>query len=267
VSVVLPTVLGKLGAEVLAVNPYASTAAVTATEPDEQRARMAELVRASGSELGYIVEPAGETATLVDDTGHALSDDEALLVLLTLLGETTPHARVVLPVSATGQAARVVAAAGGEVVWSKLDDAAVMEAASSPGVHFAASSGGGFMWPAFLPAYDAMATLARLLDLLAETGRRVSDVVAELPPVHVVHRAVPTPWERKGAVMRELIEHPPPGEVVLIDGVKVTGPDGWTLVLPDPEYPGTHVWAEAATAAEAERLAEERAHAVEEALR
>ncbi|HWW44247.1 MAG TPA: hypothetical protein VN180_04180, partial [Acidimicrobiia bacterium] len=115
--------------------------------------------------------------------------------------------------------------------------------------------------------YDAMATLARLLDLLAETGRRVSDVVAELPPVHVVHRAVPTPWERKGAVMRELIEHPPPGEVVLIDGVKVTGPDGWTLVLPDPEYPGTHVWAEAATAAEAERLAEERAHAVEEALR
>ena len=45
--------------------------------------------------------------------------------------------------------------------------------------------------------------------------------------------------------MRELIEHPPPGEVVLIDGVKVSGPDGWTLVLPDPEYPGTHVWAEA----------------------
>ena len=51
--------------------------------------------------------------------------------------------------------------------------------------------------------------------------------------------------------MRELIEHPPPGELVLIDGVKVSGPDGWTLVLPDPEDPVTHVWAEAASEAEA----------------
>ena len=267
-SVVLPTVLGKLGAEVLAVNPYASTAAVTAAEPDVQHARMAELVRASASQLGYIVEPAGETATIVDDSGHALSDEEALLLLLTLLGETTPGARVALPVSTTGTAARVVEAAGGEVVWTKLDDAAVMEAASMPGIDFAASTGGGgYIWPAFLPAYDAMGTLARLLDLLAETGWRLSDVVGTLPAVHVVHQTVSTPWERKGAVMRELIEHPPPGEVVLIDGVKVSGPDGWTLVLPDPEYPGTHVWAEAATEAEAERLATERAGAVEEALR
>ena len=151
-------------------------------------------------------------------------------------------------------------------MWSKLDDAAVMEAASSPSVHFGASSGGGFIWPAFLPAYDAMATLAQLLDLLAETGWRVSDVVGTLPAIHVVHRTVPTPWERKGAVMRELIEHPPPGDIVLIDGVKVTGDDGWTLVLPDPEDPATHVWAEAATAVDAERLAGERARAVEDAL-
>ena len=113
-SVILPTVLGKLGAEVLAVNPYASTAAVTATEPDVQRARMGELVRASASQLGYIVEPAGETATIVDDTGHALSDDETLLLLLRLLGETKPGARVALPVSTTQAAARVLADAGGD---------------------------------------------------------------------------------------------------------------------------------------------------------
>jgi len=266
-SVILPTVLGKLSAEVLAVNPYASTAAVTATEPDVQRARMGELVRASGSQLGYIVEPAGETATIVDDTGHALSDDETLLLLLRLLGETKPGARVALPVSTTQAAAHVVADAGGAVVWTKLDDAAVMETASAGGIDFAASSSGGYIWPAFLPAYDAMATLAQLLDLLAETGWRVSDVVAALPPVHVVHDTVPTPWERKGAVMRELIEHPPPGDLTLIDGVKVSGPDGWTLVLPDPEYPATHVWAEAATDADATRLAAERTRAVEDALR
>ena len=38
--------------------------------------------------------------------------------------------------------------------------------------------------------------------------------------------------------------------MVLVDGVKVIEADGWALVLPDPEEPLTHVWAEAA-----ERLA------------
>ena len=55
--------------------------------------------------------------------------------------------------------------------------------------------------------------------------------------MHLVHETVPTPWERKGAVMRELIEHPPPGELVLIDGVKVVNPDGWASCCPTPKTP------------------------------
>jgi mannose-1-phosphate guanylyltransferase/phosphomannomutase len=41
---------------------------------------------------------------------------------------------------------------------------------------------------------------------------------------------------------------------VLVDGVKVIYPDGWALVLPDPELPVTHVWAEGDTDADARRL-------------
>ena len=266
-SIVMPALLAKLGAEVLAVNPYASTAAVTAAEPTAQVARIVELVRASGSHLGYIVDPAGETATLVDDRGHILSDTEALLALVSLVVQVEPGARVALPVSVTREAVRIVEAAGGEVLWTKLADADLMEAASSGEVRFAASSDGGFIWPDFLPAYDAMATLARLLDLLAETGQSLSTIVGALSPVHMVHQTVPTPWERKGAVMRELIEHPPPGELVLLDGIKVENAEGWTLVLPDPEEPHTHVWAEAADESRARQLAEEQTAVIRRALR
>ena len=142
-----------------------------------------------------------------------------------------------------------------------------MEVASRGGVAFAASSDGGYIWPDFLPAYDASCTLARLLDLLAETGRTLSSIVRTLPRIHLVHEMVPTPWERKGQVMRELVEHPPPGDLVLIDGVKVVQPDGWVLVLPDPEDPIMHVWSEADTDAEARQLAQERVRAVRQALR
>ena len=56
-----------------------------------------------------------------------------------------------------------------------------MEIAGSGDVDFAASQEGGFIWPAFLPAYDAVATLVHLLDLLASSGRALSSIVAEVP--------------------------------------------------------------------------------------
>ena len=77
-----------------------------------------------------------------------------------------------------------------------------------------------------------------LLDLLAATDRPLSAVVAELPEPHIAHETVPTPWERKGTVMRGVVERAKDRDVVLVDGVKILYPDGWALVLPDPEGAG-----------------------------
>ena len=41
---------------------------------------------------------------------------------------------------------------------------------------------------------------------------------------------------------------------MLVDGVKILHPDGWALVLPDPEAAVTHVWAEGDDRREARRL-------------
>ena len=53
----------------------------------------------------------------------------------------------------------------------------------------------------------------------------------------------------------------------LVDGVKVLHGDGWALALPDPEEPVTHVWAEAATDAEARRLAQEYGRRIRQLVR
>jgi mannose-1-phosphate guanylyltransferase/phosphomannomutase len=142
------------------------------------------------------------------------------------------------------------------VVWTKVATSALMASAQSDQVALAASVDGGFIVPHFLPAYDAMAAFAKLLELLARTGTRLSKVVAALPRSHVVRESVPTPWEQKGTVMRTLMEQAD-GDLELIDGVKLHYDDGWALVLPDPEEPVTHVWAEAASDGEARRRAQE----------
>jgi mannose-1-phosphate guanylyltransferase/phosphomannomutase len=253
-SVVMPHVLSKIGASVLAVNPYAATVGATVDDLDTRVKTLGDLVRTSGSDLGFVFDPDGETAVIIDDEGMPLSADQALLVIVELVCSTREHARIALPVSVSREAERIAQRHGATVTWTKLSAAHLMEVAQRKGIDLAASQEGGFIWPAFLPAYDAAATLTYLLDLLVLDGRSLSAIVAGVPESHIVHESVPTPWERKGAVMREMVERAKDHPTVLVDGVKILYPDGWALVLPDPEIAVTHVWADAVSEAEARRL-------------
>lgn len=264
---VMPNVLAKLGADVLAVNPYASTQDAITYDVTARAAELATLVSSSGAHVGAIIDADGEHLTLVDDTGHVLTDSEALLAFVRLVATTCDEGAVIaLPLTASDKAAEIAGEGGATVRWTKLSTAALMDAALEPGVVFAGSSDGGFVVARFLPAFDAMAAFALLLELLAVSDQPLSKVVSTLPHTSVVHESVATPWEQKGVVMRQLLEQAE-GEVELIDGVKTTTEDGWVLALPDPEEPTTHIWAEAATDGAARRLAQEHARRVRTMLR
>jgi mannose-1-phosphate guanylyltransferase/phosphomannomutase len=255
-SLVMPNVLSKIGAQVLGVNPYAATASATEAIDDwtERVAGMRELVRASSSDLGFVFDPDGETATIIDDRGEALTSEQALLSLVYLVCSQHPGARLALPVSVSRGAEQIAGRLGATITWTKLSAAHLMEVAGSGTVDVAASQEGGFIWPDVLPAYDATATLVKLLDLLAAADRPLSDIVAEVPSSFVAHEPVPTPWERKGTVMRGMMEYAKGHDTLLVDGIKIIYPDGWALVLPDPELAITHVWAEGESEGAARRL-------------
>src|SRR4051794_30795361 len=267
-SFVMPSVLSKLGLEVLAVNPYASTVGALAFDRWQHAARVGDLVRASGSHLGAVIDPAGERVTIIDDGGHVLSDNEALMALLSLVLSTAEKPRIAVPVAVSQTVDDMCRQAGAEIVWTKLSTPHLMEVAGTQDITFAASQEGGYIFPAFLPAYDAVATLINLLALLAETGLKLSKVVAQQPRIHIVHETVVTPWEQKGLVMRTLVERAAPDrELVLVDGVKLVHDDGWALILPDPEEALTHVWAEGTTDGEARALAQEYTRRIRQMLR
>lgn len=271
-SFVMPNVLSKLGAEVLSVNPYASTRQSLSFDRWEHAAKVSELVRASGAHLGAVIDSDGEYITFVDDNGHVLTDDQGLMALLRLVlddaerrGGTPPT--VALPVSVGRAVEAMCEEAGATLLWAKLSTPHLMELASSPGVRFAASQEGGYIFPGFLPAYDAVAALVDTLALLARSGRRLSEVVGRLPVVRVAHEAVVTPWDKKGLVMRMVMEWAKDRDITLVDGVKVSHNDGWALVFPDTEEPLTHVWAEASTDADARARAQEYARRIRNLLR
>jgi mannose-1-phosphate guanylyltransferase/phosphomannomutase len=266
-SFVMPNVLAKLGADVLVVNPYAATAAVVAHDRRAAAARVADLVRASGAHVGAVIDPGGEYLTLVDGEGRVLTDDEALLLMLELVVTTNPGSKVALPVAVPTAAEQICAAAGAEIVWTKLSATHLMEVAAAGGVTFAASQLGGFIFPDFLPAFDSVFTLVRLLGMLAATGESLAKLTARIPTVYIAHEEIVTPWEQKGTVMRMAVERTKDRPVVLVDGVKILESDGWVLVVPDPEEPLTHVWAEAPTDAKARARASDQAVRIRQMLR
>ena len=179
-----------------------------------------------------------------------------LLLYLRLLVDRGRHGRIAVPVNVTSQVDWMVGDAL-SVVRTQTSLPALANEAAQEGMVFAGATSGGYMFPRFLPAYDAMAALCNLLELLAPDGRPLSELVAELPQSTLVHREEHCSWAVKGTVMRVLNERFASANIDLLDGIKVFDERGWMQVLPDPDEPLIHIYAEGGTAEQSAELEEE----------
>jgi mannose-1-phosphate guanylyltransferase/phosphomannomutase len=203
---------------------------------------------------------------LVDERGEDVPPEQTLLLLLRLLGSAGRKGKVAVPVTVTHHVDRIAEAAGLEVVRTPHSLAALTRAAAEESVVFAGAVGGGYVFPEFLPAYDAVASLSNLLQLLAPVSRPLSELVADLPQPTLVHETLNCPWSMKGTVMRVVTEQLKGREPDLTDGIKVFDERGWAQMLPDPDEPLVHVFAEGETAEASEELARELREQVQSVL-
>src|SRR5205085_4942618 len=104
--------------------------------------------------------------------------------------------------------------------------------------------------------------LLHVMDHVDKSEEELSNLVKAVATPAIAEETVVTPWERKGAVMREMVERNGDRTLDLIDGVKVILDDGWVLVVPDPEEPATLVSAEAPTPSEAQSRVQEYARRI-----
>ena len=269
-SFVMPNVLAKLGADVLAVNPYASTSRHRELRP--RRARPSGSPASSARRAPTSVpcfDPDGERLTLIDDEGarphrhRGAAGVACELVCDHLLGD-----RIALPVNVTDARRRAwpppTACTSGR---PSCRPPALADAATEPGVGFAADGEGGFILPGFLPAFDAAAAFVKMLDLLARAGRRLSAVVASAAP-----RA---PGARDGghAVGAEGSGHAHArgaGQPRAGAGRRREGAPRRRLGAGPArtrDEPITHVWAEAGSDTDARRLAQEYVRRIRQLLR
>ena len=72
-----------------------------------------------------------------------------------------------------------------------------------------------------------------------------------------MHREVHCSWALKGTVMRVLNERFANANIDLLDGIKVFDDRGWMQVLPDPDEPVIHIYAEGGSNEQTAELEEE----------
>jgi mannose-1-phosphate guanylyltransferase/phosphomannomutase len=154
---------------------------------------------------------------------------------------------------------------GSEFVPTIGEPNQVLRAAASPSACLATDGEGGFVWPYFFGAFDAMYTLVKLLELRALAGEPLSKATARLPQAAYLTATEFVPWEAKGRVMRTLLEDHRDSNVDLVDGIKVLVDDGFVLVRPDPDEPACHIVASVSSAARARDLLDEYSRRVREA--
>jgi mannose-1-phosphate guanylyltransferase/phosphomannomutase len=254
-SLIVPTLIGELNVELIALEAFVdSTAGASLAARGGELERTANMVKAAGADLGVLMDVAGERIWLVDEGGEPLDADTTLLLMLREVARTTDEGALLVPVTETRHVEEVVGDAASRVTRTKASISELLIAAAAGDVEFAGASYGGYVFPRFLPAYDAVMSCCKVLELVAQSGSKLSQLAADLPRSTRLHTTVPCPWNRKGLVMRLLIEGAKDMDTDHLDGIRVQEPQGWVQALPDPDEPVFHLYAEGDTVEDSEAL-------------
>ncbi|MBC7546031.1 MAG: NTP transferase domain-containing protein [Candidatus Sericytochromatia bacterium] len=242
-SVILPSLLGRLGVETVVLNAYQAhnPASRDKTRLAEQ---LSEVVVALKADFGVQIDGNGERIVLVDNRGHLIKDNKLLALLTRMVLQDQPGAQVAVPVMAPAAIEAIAEAQGGRIIRTKASARSLMATARDEGAAFA-GYGGRFIFPKFNAGYDGMFTTAMIAYLLAKQEKSIAEIVKELPPIPTQHEAVPCQLEQKGRIMRLLAEANLDRQVDLHDGLKIHSDGGWVLILPDPVDGIVHLYADA----------------------
>lgn len=256
---IFPPILGKLGCDVIALNANMDSSRLTRTGDEFQKSldQLSNIVRSLHADMGIYLDSGGEKVFLIDEKGDILSGDLALQLITLLVLKTHKPSTIAVPVTATRMIDEMAASHGFKVKRTKTSARHMMETAREKDVVFVGEEWGGFIFPAFQSAFDGMYAIAKVLEMMAMVDMKLHQLMREIPPSHLIQETVPCPWEKKGIVMRQLIEYTKEKEVVLLDGIKVFYGKDWIATYPSQDNAYFHVFAEAATIEGARKLAQE----------
>jgi len=268
-SIVLPRILSNLGVDIIALDAYYDELKARTFRLDRERylEQLRTVTLTLDADLGVLVDHDGESFALIDDQGRVVAGNRLLALMTLLVGRQKPGARIAIPITTPNAIERLAASLGASVTRTRSDRRSMMALADAQRETLDYGSGVNQepIFPEFQPAFDALYAIVKLMELLAAEGRKLHELNDLLPHWFFRHRAIQCPWERKGEVMRTIVDENQGRDVEMFDGVRVRlDGESWFLVLPDASDPTLNVYAEGATGEDADRLMGDVARRIEQ---
>lgn len=243
----MPLLLKQLGCRVSAINLETDGVFPRSPEPiAENLGELEALVKTSGADIGFAVDPDVDRLALVSDEGKAIGEDYTLalaakVVLRTREGPIVTNlstSRIVDDI-ANEQNRKVIRAPVGEV-----NVATRMRSENAP---VGGEGNGGVILTEMHLGRDAPVGAALILQLLLEESRSLSAIVASYPRYSIVKDKLDRPSVPLDDVYESLRKTFADAEVDTQDGLRLTWPDRWVHVRPSGTEPIVRVIAEAPT--------------------
>ncbi|MCL2039328.1 MAG: sugar phosphate nucleotidyltransferase [Bacteroidetes bacterium] len=263
-ATILPNILGQLDCEVISINNYVDQRKYSPARQEhllevesQQNDEIAKIVKNLNYEIGFQIESGAEKISIIDQRGTWITHHRLLSIAAKLFLETHKHLepyKIGISILAGGEIEQIAKDYNVEIVRIKNSHSAMMVAASDEKMLFIGGSYGGFIFREFLFASDAMFSVGQVLEMLAKTGYKVSELDEILPKTIQQTKQVDVPWEKKGLVMRKAMEHSEGMKRELIEGVKIFMDDNSVLLYPDKESASFTVISDSSDLETAEKL-------------
>ncbi|MFH1539175.1 MAG: sugar phosphate nucleotidyltransferase, partial [bacterium] len=260
-STVLPPVLSRYGLDAVSLNAYIDPeiAPRSSTLDKKGLRQLGSIAKTLDADLGLLVDGESEKIALVSGDGEAVFGERLLALMLRLIGNEYDNPIVAAQVRAPLIVNDIIRKIGGSVVVTKANSRSLMvETFRNQKICFGGDTKGGFMFPKFSPAFDALVSLSKILEIVATHNIDLNKLIAEIPQIHIAEDTMGCGWDVKGRLMRVLVEKYKNKKTDLTDGVKLSlSKNSWVLMRPHPSEPTVNVVAEAGDMKEARAIVKE----------
>jgi phosphomannomutase len=211
------------------------------------------LVTQGRADIGFALDPDSDRLALIDEKGRYIGE-ELTLALAVLFRLRQKRGPVVINMSTSRVTEDIAARHGCTCHRAAVGEANVADKMLEVGALLGGEGNGGVIDPRVGLVRDPFIGMGMVLNLMAETGRKLSELVAELPAYHIVKDKYTVPRERLPELFEALTKRWPEAAVNRTDGLRLDWADRWLHVRPSNTEPIVRVIAEAPRQADAEGL-------------
>ncbi|MEM3536749.1 MAG: phosphoglucosamine mutase [Candidatus Bathyarchaeia archaeon] len=259
-ALAVPKLLRELGCRVTTIN--ANIDGTFPARPPEPRPEnlgdLASTVKAVGADLGVAFDGDADRSIFVDERGEIHWGDKTFALVEKHFLLQNPGEKIVSPISSSTLVKDIADAYGGEIVWTKVGSVIVSHTMKKLNAKLGGEENGGIFYGPHQPVRDGAMATALILGIMAETGKKLSSLLDELPKYFIEKDKVECPEQLKEKVLEKLVEQTKGPNISTIDGVKIWFEDKSSiLVRPSGTEPLYRLYAEAKTKEKALKLVQD----------